>query len=121
MLEPICLNYRHEILVKEYLDVVMESIKEITNEERKYKDFVEVAESIIAYHNKYKSDIYGNANYLDFVSIIPSHFAAMVNGYLTGLQEEGNRRDIMLYKKVLNDCAYGLLTKLEDNISLINE
>ena len=88
-------------------------IKEVTQNEGQYKDFVDVANIIIEHHNNYQSDNLGTANYSDFMSIIPTHFTCMCNGYLTGLENENNRTSVRLYKHIISEHSFNLIGKLE--------
>ena len=72
LLKPICLNYKHEIALRVYLDMITTTIKDITQDESKYNNFLDVANIIIDHHNNYKSDVLGVANYQDFLSLIPN-------------------------------------------------
>ena len=112
--KPICLNYKHEIALSVYLEMITTSIKDITKNEEKYNNFIDVANIIIEHHNNYKSDVLGMANYQDFISLIPTHFTAMINGYLTGIENEINRNTVRVYKHILSEEAYNYIDKVQD-------
>ena len=112
MLKPICLNYRHQIMIDNYLTMIKTYIEDITQDKDKFQDFIDVANIIIEHHNNYKSDALGSANYSDFMSIIPTHFTCMINGYLTGLENVNNRYSVRLYKHILSEHSYNLIEKL---------
>ena len=114
LLKPICLNYKHEIALRVYLEMITTTIKDITKDEYKYNDFIDVANIIIDHHNNYKSDVLGVANYQDFISLIPTHFTAMINGYLTGIENETNRSTVRVYKHLLSEEAYNFIDKVQD-------
>ena len=114
LLKPICLNYKHEIALSVYLEMITTSIKDITKDESKYNNFIDVANIIIEHHNNYKSDVLGIANYQDFISLIPTHFTAMINGYLTGIENEINRNTVRVYKHILSEEAYNFIDKVQD-------
>jgi hypothetical protein len=114
LLKPICLNYKHEIALRVYLEMITTTIKDITKDESKYNDFIDVANIIIDHHNNYKSDVLGVANYQDFISLIPTHFTAMINGYLTGIENETNRSTVRVYKHLLSEEAYNFIDKVQD-------
>ena len=114
LLNPICLNYKHEIALRVYLEMITTTIKDITKDESKYNDFIDVANIIIDHHNNYKSDVLGVANYQDFISLIPTHFTAMINGYLTGIENETNRSTVRVYKHLLSEEAYNFIDKVQD-------
>ena len=114
LLKPICLNYKHEIALSIYLEMITTTIKDITKDESKYKDFIDVANIIIEHHNNYRKDVLVLANYQDFISLKPTHFTAMVNGYLTGLENEKNRNTVRLYKHLLSEEGYNFIEKVQD-------
>ena len=114
LLKPICLNYKHEIALRVYLEMITTTIKDITKDESRYNNFIDVANIIIDHHNNYKSDVLGVANYQDFISLIPTHFTAMVNGYLTGLENETNRTTVRVYKHLLSEEGYNFIDKVQD-------
>lgn len=114
LLKPISINYQHEIALQVYLDMITTSIKDVTKNEDKYKDFIDVANIIIEHHNNYRKDVLVLANYQDFISLIPTHFTAMLNGYLTGLENEKNRNSVRLYKHLLSEEGYNFIEKVQD-------
>jgi len=114
LLKPICLNYKHEIALRVYLEMITTTIKDITKDESRYNNFIEIANIIIDHHNNYKSDVLGVANYQDFISLIPTHFTAMVNGYLTGLENETNRTTVRVYKHLLSEEGYNFIDKVQN-------
>jgi len=114
LLKPISINYQHEIALQVYLDMITTSIKDVTKNEDKYKDFIDVANIIIEHHNNYRKDVLVLANYQDFISLIPTHFTAMLNGYLTGIENENNKNSVRLYKHLLSEEAYNFIDKVQD-------
>jgi len=114
LLNPISLNYRHEIILRKYLDNVLTYIKEVTPDEDRYQEFIDIANIIIEHHNNYRSDVLVTANYQDFMSLIPTHFTAMINGYLTGIENETNRTSVRVYKHLLSEEAYNFIDKIQD-------
>ena len=114
LLKPISINYQHEIALQVYLDMITTTIKDVTKNEDKYKDFIDVANIIIEHHNNYRKDVLVLANYQDFISLIPTHFTAMVNGYLTGIENEKNRNTVRLYKHLLSEEGYNFIDKVQN-------
>ena len=113
LLKPISINYQHEVALQIYLDMIITSIKDVTKNEDKYNDFIDVANIIIEHHNNYRSDVLVSANYQDFMSLIPTHFTSMINGYLTGLENKRNRNTVRLYKHILSEEAYNFIDKVQ--------
>jgi|TARA_R100001082_G_scaffold52918_1_gene28868 collagenase-like PrtC family protease len=109
MLKPICLSTEHQILLHNYISYINTYIKDITNNDEKYEDFIQISNIIIEHHNNYQSNNLGQANYNDFLSIIPTHFSCMVNGYLTGLETEDNRQTVRLYRHIISEKSFDLI------------
>ena len=57
LLKPISINYQHEVALQLYLDMITSTIKDITNNESKFKNFIDVCNIIIEHHNSYRNDI----------------------------------------------------------------
>ena len=114
LLKPISLNYQHEVALQLYLDMITATIKDITNNDSKYKDFIDVCNIIIEHHNNYKNDILEIGNFNDFITIIPTHFTTMIHGYLTGIEKKENRSTIRIYKQLLSEEAYKYIDKVKD-------
>ena len=109
MLKPICLSTEHQILLHNYISYINTYIKDITNNDEKYEDFIQI--SIIITPPLWFSGwvSLGQANYNDFLSIIPTHFSCMVNGYLTGLETEDNRQTVRLYRHIISEKSFDLI------------
>ena len=114
LLKPISINYQHQVALELYLDMITTTIEDITNNDSKFKDFIDVCNIIIEHHNTYRNDILEIGNYNDFISIIPTHFTAMIQGYLTGLEQEQNRSTIRIYKQLLSQEAYNYIDKVKN-------
>ena len=57
LLKPISINYQHKVALELYLDMITTTIEDITNNDSKYKDFIDVCNIIIEHHNCYRKDI----------------------------------------------------------------
>jgi hypothetical protein len=109
MKKPVCLSIQHELLLHDYLEAIDLYVEDVTSTKEKYEDFLEISNIIIEHHNNYQSNNLGQANYSDFMSIIPTHFSCMVNGYLTGLENKRNRSKVRLYKHVISEKSHELI------------
>ena len=47
------------------------------------------------------------------MSIIPTNFTAMLNGFLTGIENKDNAGSVRIYKQILTDYAYRVVKDLE--------
>ena len=118
MTKPIFANTMHQIIVNDYLNLMMSFAKEISTK-TKYQNFKEVLELIIEYHNSYGEDVtMGNWN--DWLMVIPINTSVMVNGYFAGLSTRNNSEIIKSYKLLLANSLELLVRDLKD-IEYTNE
>ena len=118
--KPVYVNYQHEIAVEAYFDLVYVTIKEICGQDtNKFEDFIYICNIIIEHHNNYKHNI-NEGNYLDFMSIIPTNFTSMINGFLTGIENKQNASAVRIYKELITNQAYKLVKELEQ-IKILND
>lgn len=112
MTKPIFANTMHQIIVNDYLNLMMSFAKEISTK-TKYQNFKEVLELIIEYHNSYGEDVtIGNWN--DWLMVIPINTSVMVNGYFAGLSTRNNSEIIKSYKLLLDNSLELLVRDLKD-------
>ena len=112
MTKPIFANTTHQIIVNDYLNLMMSFAKEISTK-TKYQNFKEVLELIIEYHNSYGEDVtMGNWN--DWLMVIPINTSVMVNGYFAGLSTRNNSEIIKSYKLLLDNSLELLVRDLKD-------
>ncbi|QDP68046.1 MAG: hypothetical protein GOVbin3264_27 [Prokaryotic dsDNA virus sp.] len=109
----VSINYQHKHMLWDYLSTINLYIEEATSNNKRYKEWIDIANIIIEHHNNYKSNNLDQANYSDFLSIIPSHFSCMCNGYLAGLENKDNRSSVRLYRHLINEKSFELI----DNIA----
>ena len=112
MTKPIFANTMHQIIVNDYLNLMMSFAKEISTK-TKYQNFKEVLELIIEYHNSYGEDV-SMGNWNDWLMIIPINTSVMVNGYFAGLSTRNNSEIIKSYKLLLDNSLELLVKDLKD-------
>tara|TARA_R100000458_G_scaffold55931_1_gene60367 strand:- start:8306 stop:8668 length:363 start_codon:yes stop_codon:yes gene_type:complete len=117
--KPVYANIQHQIILQDYFDLILTSINEVTEQESKVKDFIDVANVIIDHHNNYRKGTH-EGNWLDFLSIIPTHFSIMISGYLCGLETKENRKEVRAYRLLLSDYGFTLVDRLQ-KIQIENE
>ena len=120
MLKPICVSTEHQILLSNYISYIHRYIEDITEDKEKYQDFIQISDIIIEHHNNYKSNNLGETNYNDFMTIIPTHYSCMVNGYLTGLENELNKHKVTLYRHIISEKSFDLIEDIS-KLKIINE
>jgi len=112
MTKPIFANTMHQIIVNDYLNLMMSFAKEISTK-TKYQNFKEVLELIIEYHNSYGEDV-SMGNWNDWLMIIPINTSVMINGYFAGLSTRNNSEIIKSYKLLLDNSLELLVRDLKD-------
>ena len=112
MTKPIFANTMHQIIVNDYLNLMMSFAKEISTK-TKYQNFKEVLELIIEYHSSYGEDV-SMGNWNDWLMIIPINTSVMVNGYFAGLSTRNNSEIIKSYKLLLDNSLELLVRDLKD-------
>ena len=112
MTKPIFANTMHQIIVNDYLNLMMSFAKEISTK-TKYQNFKEVLELIIEYHNSYGEDVtMGNWN--DWLMILPINLSVMANGFFAGLETKRNSKSIRTYKVLLDKYLEDLVLDLSE-------
>tara|TARA_X000001382_G_scaffold21456_1_gene13041 strand:+ start:90 stop:443 length:354 start_codon:yes stop_codon:yes gene_type:complete len=112
MTKPIFANTMHQIIINDYLNLMMSFAKEISTK-TKYQNFKEVLELIIEYHNTYGENV-SMGNWNDWLMIIPINSSVMVNGYFAGLSTKNNSKIIKSYKLLLDNSLELLVRDLKD-------
>jgi hypothetical protein len=112
MTQPIFANATHQILINDYLNLMLTFAKEISTKS-KYHNFKEVMELVIEYHNSYGEDV-EKGNWNDWLMIIPINTSVMVNGYFAGIYTKGNSEIIKSYKLLLDNSLELLVRDLRE-------
>lgn len=118
MQKPVYINSEHEIILSSYIHTVIESVRDISTE-IKTKNFIDVLDIIIDYHNNYNRYTY-KGYYVDFMNIIPTNLTSCVNGFIAGVETNRNRSKCRAYKVLLNELAHKVVDDLK-RIKSINE
>ena len=111
MLKPIFADTKHQLVITEYLNLMLSFAQEVSSTS-KYEDFKEVMELIIEYHNGYGSGVV-KGNWNDWLMIIPINASVMVNGYFAGIQTKRNLESIRAYKLLLDNALEIVVTDLK--------
>lgn len=111
MRTPIFANKEHEIIIDNYIMVMKQFVREISNENR-WNNFLEVYDIIIEYHNNYGKGV-REQNYWDWIMILPINLSVMVNGYLAGIETKRNATAVKSYKIILNELLQDVIDKIE--------
>ena len=112
--KAICINHEHTIIVKDYINLIIDCIDDVTGKnESKFEDFIDVSNIIINHHNNYNLTNLKTGNFLDFMSIIPTNFSIMTSGFLAGIETQKNRKKCRAYRLMLSDYAFRMIEDLE--------
>ena len=111
MTKPIYANTEHEVIVGAYIAMIKEFVKDVSNETR-WKNFLEVLDILIEYHNNYGKGVREN-NYWDWVMILPINLSLLTNGYLAAIETKGNGAIVSSYKVLLNEMVQEVVSKIE--------
>ena len=111
MTKPIYANTEHEVIIRSYILMIKEFVRDVANDTR-YNNFLEVLDILIEYHNNYGKGVREN-NYWDWVMILPINLSLMTNGFLAGIETKGNAAVVRAYKVLLNEMVQDVVDKIE--------
>ena len=111
MTKPIYANTEHEVIVSAYIVMIKEFVKDVSNETR-WRNFLEVLDILIEYHNNYGKGVREN-NYWDWVMILPINLSLLTNGYFAAIETKGNSAIVRSYKVLLNEMVQDVVDKIE--------
>jgi hypothetical protein len=118
MRKPIYASNEHEIIIKAYILMLKEFVKDISTK-RRWEHYLEVMDIIIEYHNNYGQGVKEN-NWYDWVMILPLNLSVMTNGFFAGIVTKGNANIVRSYKVVLNEMLQDVIDKIE-KLEPVNE
>ena len=111
-MKPIYVNLEHEVLITTYLECVYSSIDEIVSDTEKKKDFFDICNVIIEYHNQY-TGLKNYGDFYDFLMIIPVNFSTMVSGFLCGYENQNNATIVRIHRQLLSNFAIKVVEDLK--------
>ena len=118
MEKPIFSSTQHQILVSEYMNLMLSFVKECSSKS-KFESFKEVFNIIIEYHNGYGKSV-GIGNWNDWLMILPINLSVMANGFFAGLETKRNSKSIRTYKVLLDKYLEDLVLDLSE-LKFVNE
>ena len=119
MKPPIYANKKHEIIIKEYLAMHKDLIREVANNNR-YDNYMEKFSLIVDYHNTYGEKNRDIGNWYDWLMIIPINISVLSLGFLAAIETKRNRALVRSYRILVNDLVHDVADKLE-NIERVDE
>jgi hypothetical protein len=111
MQEPIFASQEHKAIIEKYIALCLQFVKD-TASETKYKNFVEVLQTIVEYHNGYGKGIKEN-NFYDWLMIIPINLSVATNGFFAGIETKRNAAIVRAYKVVLEQAVHDIVEKID--------
>ncbi len=113
MQKAIYANQTHQQAIETYLTLCEEFVKETSTKVR-YRNYIDVINLIIDYHNNYGAGAKEN-NFWDWLMIIPINVSVATNGYFAALETKTNRAVLRAYRVVLDE----MLQQTVDTIDAI--
>tara|TARA_R100000781_G_scaffold106674_1_gene70723 strand:+ start:441 stop:800 length:360 start_codon:yes stop_codon:yes gene_type:complete len=112
MQQTIYANQEHRQAIETYLLMCKDFVKE-TSTKIRYKNYLEVIDLILEYHNNYSSGTRERGNFFDWLMIIPINVSVATNGYFAALETKGNAAVIRAYKVVLDELLRDTVDKID--------
>ena len=117
-MKPIYASEEHRAIIESYLLMCTEFAKEVSTK-NKYKNYLDVVDIIIEYHNGYGDGVKENEWY-SWLMIIPTNLSVATNGFFAGLETRSNAPTIRAYRTVLNEMVFEVADKI-DTLEPVNE
>ena len=118
MLIPIYSSEEHKSIVEVYITMCKQFSQEVATQAR-YKNYLDVIDLIIEYHNGYGEGLREN-NFYNWITIIPINLSVATSGFFAGIETKTNSASIRAYKVVLEQMLQQVIEKL-DNLEPTNE
>jgi len=111
MRKPIYASKQHEIIIKDYMTLTKEFVKDLSNETR-FNNYLDICDIVIDYHNNYGSGVKED-NWHDWVMILPINISVMTNGYLAAIETKRNSALVRSYRLILTEMVHDVVDKIE--------
>ena len=111
MLIPIYSSEEHKSIVEVYITMCKQFSQEVATQAR-YKNYLEVIDLIIEYHNGYGEGLREN-NFYNWITIIPINLSVATSGFFAGIETKTNSASIRAYKVVLDQMLQEVMGRLD--------
>ena len=111
MRKPIYASKQHEIIIKDYMAMAKEFVKDLSNETR-FNNYLDIFDVVIDYHNNYGSGVKED-NWHDWVMILPINISVMTNGFLAAIETKRNSALVRSYRLILTEMVHEVVDKIE--------
>ena len=112
MRKPIYASKQHEIIIKDYMIITKEFVKDLSNETR-FNNYLDIFDIVIDYHNNYGSGVKENGNFYDWLLILPINISIKTNGYLAAIETKRNSALVRSYRLALTEMVHDVVDKIE--------
>tara|TARA_R110000824_G_scaffold7656_1_gene34603 strand:- start:969 stop:1325 length:357 start_codon:yes stop_codon:yes gene_type:complete len=111
MHKPIYSSEQHKSIVDVYVTTCKQFTEDISTQSR-YRNYLEVIDLIMEYHNGYGEGVREN-NFYDWICIIPINLSVATNGFFAGIETKTNSAVIRAYKVVLDQMLQEVMGRLD--------
>ena len=111
MRKPIYASAAHEIIIKDYMTMTKEFVKDLSNETR-FNNYLDIFDIVIDYHNNYGSGV-KEENWYDWIMILPINISVLTNGYLAAIETKRNSAIVKSYRLILTEMVHEVVDKIE--------
>ena len=101
----------HKSIVQTYVTMCKNFVEE-TSTQTRYKNYLEVVDLVMEYHNGYGSGVREN-NFYDWLMIIPINLSVATSGFFAGVETKTNSASIRAYKVVLEQMLQETVKRLD--------
>jgi len=108
---PIYSSEEHKSIVDVYIIMCKQFSEEVSTQPR-YRNYLEVIDLIIEYHNGYGQGVREN-NFYDWITIIPINLSVATNGFFAEIETKTNSASIRAYKVVLDQMLQETVERLD--------
>ena len=108
---PIYSSEEHRLIVESYITMCKQFTEEVASQAR-YKNYLEVIDLIVEYHNGYGEGVREN-NFYDWIVILPINISVATSGFYAGIETKTNSAVIRAYKVVLEQMLTETVNRLD--------
>ena len=107
---PIYASEIHKATIDVYLSMCKEFAEDVSTP-TKFKNYIDVINTIIEYHNTYGNSNLEN-NFYDWLMILPINLTTATNGFFAAIENKKNAAVVRAYKVVLEQLLQDTVEKL---------
>ena len=112
MIKPIYASAEHKAIIDTYILMCKEFVKDVSSK-NKYKNYLDVVDVIIEYHNNYGKGMRESGSFYDWIMIIPINLSVATNGFFAGIETKSNAAVVRAYKVVLDQMLQETVGRID--------